>query len=350
MNKCPKCGTPQVENLPFCESCGNVFPKKKPKLSKASLTGFILSLLSVAGFILTLYFFKRIWYDDDYNPAFTALIITSLIITVAGFLSGLIVSIIGVKKSRKPDMKGLGYSIAGISISSVMGVISLTVGVIILLGYGLISLLISGINSYYDSNYFQGETKTFDDMLIRLNKNEDEAAVFEWYWDGDPENLVIEIPDQGPDGVKITSLGGRTGSSVPLGFEIKLADGLEDYFETSAYKQSPGYSYTWNIFTDLSKLGIEPGTTVYYKEIEFTVKFGNNIKDIDFRNDPYFLAIVNDDGSISLYRYYYKFECDDNDTFYVNDGGQLIKERPGTEVFSQGTYTGIDKVIIVEET
>ena len=350
MNKCPKCGTPQVGQLPFCEGCGNAFPPPKDKSSKAALAGFIISLVSAASMIAAgvayKYYSDLVSSENDISLYISGVFIC---ITLVGFLSGLIVSIIGIKKSKKPHMKGLGFSITGIIISSLTGLICIAFGLLILIAIGLASALANGFEKYYDSNYFGGEENTYENMLIRTNKNEDKSAIFRWYWDGDPENLVIDIPDYDPEGIKITSLGGRTGSSLPQLFEIELDDSLNDYFETTEYKQSPGRGLVWNYYSDLTRIGIEPGTTVYFKEIVFTVKVGRYIEEMYFPSDPFFFAIMNDDGSISIYRYYYRFECDSRNELYQSNDGVLSYKYGSSDYIQQGTPSGMDEVIIVGE-
>lgn len=49
--KCPKCGTEQVDNKPFCPSCGNIFPPPPPPDPKPpedkSISSFMVVMLII---------------------------------------------------------------------------------------------------------------------------------------------------------------------------------------------------------------------------------------------------------------------------------------------------------------
>ncbi len=57
--KCPKCNTDQVDNKPFCPSCGNVFPPPPPppdpKPSQEQTISIFMVILIVILIILLAY-------------------------------------------------------------------------------------------------------------------------------------------------------------------------------------------------------------------------------------------------------------------------------------------------------
>jgi hypothetical protein len=347
MMKCPKCGTPQVDNLPFCETCGNPFPLKT-KLSKASLIGFLLSIISVIGAVLTVDAFTTAVNNPDDTNLLFGFTVAGFVICVVCFIAGLAVSIIGAVKTRKKKMKGKGFAIAGICISALMCVVTVIFSIIVALGLGLLAVIGSSMSGgLHLGTIYDGPTREFGDYQIRMTSNQKEATVFKWYWSGERGDRFIHFPEYYADDVDITGIGGSTGGPLEP-FRIVPADASKDYFASAAYRYSSAYNTNLGPEDGLRLFGIKPGTTVYMKEIVFVVSVGQKINVIYLPDDNNnYLAIANDDGSITFYKCYYYFEVDEYNDEYSSVDGDLYS-ADGDLIYSYEQPSEEEKVIVVE--
>jgi len=127
MKTCPYCGTPLADSLPECNMCGYLFPgvqsPVKRRFEKRILIALVSDLVSIIG---TVVFFNFIWMKNSphHNSALMAvyniLILAMVLITAAGPVLGLILSIVGLKKTKSIGTKGKPFAIAGIVISSIL--------------------------------------------------------------------------------------------------------------------------------------------------------------------------------------------------------------------------------------
>ena len=126
MKTCPNCGAPQADSLPACNLCGYLFPgvqsPVKRRFEKRVLIALVSDLVSIIGTVL---FFSFIWMQSyQLNSAlmtvYNILILAMVFITAAGPILGLILSIVGLKKTRSTGTKGKPLAIAGIVISAIL--------------------------------------------------------------------------------------------------------------------------------------------------------------------------------------------------------------------------------------
>ena len=126
MKTCPNCGAPQADSLPACNLCGYLFPgvqsPVKRRFEKRIFIALVSDLVSIIGTVL---FFNFIWMQSyQLNSALMAvyniLILAMVFITAAGPILGLILSIVGLKKTRSTGTKGKPLAIAGIVISAIL--------------------------------------------------------------------------------------------------------------------------------------------------------------------------------------------------------------------------------------
>ena len=127
-------------------------------------------------------------------------------------------------------------------------------------------------------NSFGGPEKSYGNYVVVLDADESKAKnamVIKWHWDGNPENMVISVPDYFPDGVKVTSVGGATGSSLGGDTRIPFTIVID---ETKAEEQSSD-------------------------QVVFTVEIGKNVQSIYFKSsaNPYLFYFVCDDSNPVLY-------------------------------------------------
>ncbi|MBO4460159.1 MAG: DUF4190 domain-containing protein [Clostridiales bacterium] len=144
MKTCPNCGAQQADSLPACSMCGSLFPVAqspvKPRFEKRVFIALGADLVTIIG---TFIFFSFIWmknssHRDSVSMAlYNILILAMVLVTAAGPILGLILSIVGLRRTRSTGTKGKPLAIAGIVISSVL----------LPLAYYFIFLLVLAINS-----------------------------------------------------------------------------------------------------------------------------------------------------------------------------------------------------------
>ena len=126
MNKCPVCGAPQVDQLPFCDTCGNRFPEKR-KFSKLCVIGFGIALASVACSL------AGFWCTDFSNvtPFLFKVAVVAYILAVGCCVAGIILSCKGISEVRSGKVKGSPFGIVGIVLSALAGIFVLPLTLII---------------------------------------------------------------------------------------------------------------------------------------------------------------------------------------------------------------------------
>ena len=324
MSTCPKCGAPRNSNARVCGNCGNPYPAEKEGFSVASVIGFVLSFLPfailVAIFAVAVIKTSSANADDETPIGWIA-----TIIQIVCCISGFVVSIIGVKNARKKNQSGSGFGVAGIVLASVTAGFMLISGLFV----GCAALVSKGISS---SNTYRGNKVVYDDYEVSLDSSKTEAAVTVWFWDGDPENNVITIPEKTPDGALVTAIGGESEYLAPE-MKIKFTDGSKDFFQSKAFVESENYkSYMEdyneipNENSDLTLFGIEPGTKVYFETVEFVIKVPAKVRAVHVQlGKDRGYGKINDDGSITFYKCYVRFEVDPDNKQFVNDeNGHLL--------------------------
>ena len=126
MKTCPNCGAPQADSLPACDLCGYLFPAvQSPIKRRFEKRAFIALGADLVSIINASIFFNFFWMKStNYNPAtfglFNLLIFAMVFITAAGPILGLILSIVGLRKTKSRGTKGKPFAIAGIVISSIL--------------------------------------------------------------------------------------------------------------------------------------------------------------------------------------------------------------------------------------
>ena len=184
--------------------------------------------------------------------------------------------------------------------------------------FALVMALICMVSLLAGCEVYSGEWQEYGDFTLKYKSNNKRyAMVAEWKWDGDLDNTIIEIPDECEKTV-IEAMGGPLGTNAPMkSFQIK--SDCELRFQG----------------TDPEKY---KDVEVSFDEVVFTLKIGKNIKKVhmnyrDREDDEYnWVAIENNDGSVTFYRIYFEVECDDeNKTFYSKDG-KLYQKKDNAKV------------------
>ncbi|MBO4927553.1 MAG: hypothetical protein J5379_04815 [Clostridiales bacterium] len=186
----------------------------------------------------------------------------------------------------------------------------------------LLSVL-SGCDTYSSPSY------EFGKFRVHLNSSDSAKAtaamICEWKWSGDPNDTVIEIPDNYSDKIIIKSVGGYIGTGAPTPFRVVLED--ESRLFTSYYhSQTAGTDVLFK--DDPHRFGVKRDAVYEIVDLEFTMKLGKNVQQVYIsfigreRNpEMSYIGIINDDGSITFYRIFFRFECDpENKTYYAEDG------------------------------
>ena len=351
MVKCPNCGSMQEDQSLVCNACGTslkqppvpladsnlqqpsvLSQEPKTKASRLCPAGLICSLLSVLGAVLMVFSWNVIWTDYEAKAdTYFVLMITGYVITLLGFIAGLVISIIGTARAKKFMLKGRGFGVAGIILSAFMGAASIAVTVLLIMVIALLAAFASSVQTWPEHRRsFDGEKQKFEDYEVILSNDGERALITTWYWSGDPDDTVITIPDLTPDDVLISSVGGGGRGSLPPDFRIEFKDEDSDYCQTDSFKRSrAAQSSSSQIETDPAYYGISSDTEVHYGMILFTIELGRYVDFVDCDMGNRYFIIVNDDGSITFYTYDYYYVCDPDNTVYYTVDGKLYKREEG---------------------
>ena len=169
-------------------------------------------------------------------------------------------------------------------------------------------LALAGCTGYSDS-----KRTPMGGFEVVISDSGKKCFVVSYSWDGDPDNNVIDVPDDFSDETKIVSLGGFTGTGVPNPFSIEGPDDLH------VWKQE-----------DISAYDVP--TTV--KDMVFTLRIGKNIKEV-YQNfysynavTPYsYIGVKQQDGSIVFYRILLNVECSADNQYLYSDNGKLYSRK-----------------------
>ena len=345
MYNCPNCGGPLENGDKFCSSCGVVLPEApaaeqtgiipgpveagvsypKPKYSTLSVVGFCMSVTAT---IILVVFALLVAADNSFAGSMVFLVFVAALV----FIASLIISIIGTVSARKKNLKGRALGIAGIVISAVGNVASAIAIVIVIFIFGLIALFVLALGKGLAENpRYTGPTETAGNYEVRMLSEDDysEAMARNYYWDGDTNNTYIRA-EYINDETKITSFGGPPpGFMGPMTTFYFVPVKEKDYYGSDKYKevidkkddQTPTFLSYY----------IEPGTKVYFEEVEFTVYINEDVRNIKIggAKELCYMLFLNDDGSITVYRYYLYFECSDENKYFYSKDGVLYEKESG---------------------
>ena len=169
------------------------------------------------------------------------------------------------------------------------------------------------------------EKKQVEDFLLSISPEDQKICAEEYYLYDYPEDMEI-VPVLSPKKeMTIRGLGGTQGE--------------EEIF----FRIIPPESKTFKGYVPgdgdprdhLDEYGIEPGTKVIFDEVEFTIVMNQNIAQVKLPpadNENIYMAMENEDGSITFYRCFIRFDCSKADVKYYmsnytdEDGVLFIKE------------------------
>ncbi|MBP5491315.1 MAG: hypothetical protein J6Y08_00540 [Clostridiales bacterium] len=171
---------------------------------------------------------------------------------------------------------------------------------------GLLMLLCAVMGLLASCHDYDGDTVESGKFTLRTNEQNTYATVLSWNWSGDPNDVVIDIPDTYNDSIVIDAMGGPTGSNAPL-LHFRVVTDCD-----VKYKGDDPEAYDMEVSFD---------------EVVFTLKIGKNIERqyifyANVSSDVYdYIAIENDDGSVTFYKVYFEVEVSkDNEKFYSKNG------------------------------
>ncbi|MBR3463401.1 MAG: extracellular solute-binding protein [Clostridiales bacterium] len=298
------------------------------KLSLACIIGF-----SIAGLMALLDICLGIWSSASENIMVSAIWGIAFVISIVVFLASLIISIVGLVSAKKKKRKLWGLGLAGIIVSAVGEAITLVLTIILAAVVGLAALIGGAIAEETDA--YLGKEDLHGDFLVKLKSYEEsnKGSAITWYWDGDPDNNHIDV--NSVDGIKLMHVGEQTKT-----FTIKLSDDLDNYFDTREFQNSEA-SDGYYIQETPSYFGIDSGTEVTFEEIEFTIHLSKNVDQVVITPEgaERYMAIVNEDGSITIYKYYVYFEVDARNEKFITDDGILALSDTG---YSRRFFSGLD--------
>ncbi|MBO4927227.1 MAG: hypothetical protein J5379_03125 [Clostridiales bacterium] len=180
----------------------------------------------------------------------------------------------------------------------------------------VISLLVPALAS---CKLYDGDYKKSGDFEFKLDKKETHGTLTSWHWDGDPENSVIDVPDD-YNGIPIDALGGAYGTNAPI---------LAFVVETDC---------------DVPYKGLEESkyeVPVSFEKIVFTLKLGKNIGEIHtqyvsgtVRKDANYIGVTQEDGSVIFYQVFFEVECSQKNKTYYSEDGKLYNSSDNKKVDS----------------
>ena len=337
MKMCPNCGDQCSDNDKFCSTCGIVLPENQVKAAPESpaekpveqkektVTRCILGVIFAGIYILVSGVFWiisaiEIFFSKDYPAKWILFLIGLICLPVA-----LIVSIVGTaqakarknKKSKKLGTLGIWGTGGGF-----MG----NVVLLVLLVVALISVA---------TEYEYKDVRRGDFNLRLKSRDNTQAKATCYYWNGEKNRNTIYADYA--DGIKIVCLDD---------FDVKVEEDRDYYTSVNYYKYAeqaanplyPDYEETY--------CGLGPGSVIHHSNIIFYVEISKDVKDISIRDHskqvkvayyidryrPADLAVVNDDGSVTFYKYFYYFTVDPDNTKYYAEDGVLYEKKTGEKV------------------
>ena len=127
---------------------------------------------------------KEVVYKEENAVSIVGFVFSILSIFLCGIpsLIGLILSIVGLNKSKKVNGKGKGLSIAGIIISAIMMVVFIVLSIVIAIGAINISGIIKDSNNNYsdiididgDDDYYIDDSNLFNEQEVKLVYDEED--------------------------------------------------------------------------------------------------------------------------------------------------------------------------------
>jgi hypothetical protein len=165
-----------------------------------------------------------------------------------------------------------------------------------------VCLLFSGCVLTYTSE------STEDGWEIGYSKIEKRCFIACYYWDGNTEDMTLEIPDEYL-GYPVKELGGYIGRGYPMSFSIWFPE-----------------SYQIERSCDISMAEAKYADTYTVTELVFTLKIGKNLTSLYYGGDQeneYAMTEEDENGNRIAYHVTYEYICsEENKTFY-SEGGKL---------------------------
>lgn len=254
------------------------------RLSKNAMGGFVMAILYAIIAPISSYY---LMYDGRRNDLlFSVLFIASIVC----FFGGLIPSLLGMSDCKTQELDGHGYGVAGF------------VTTVSMFGFACMIMIVMSFSQSASGEYHGPTVRrgNFEVVLNREERTAKNALLERWYWDGDVNNLVIEVPDTFSDDIVIDRIGEKKKGPRTHFFYIDVRD------DTKLQKDH--------------NVNIPAGTAVHDVDLVFTIVIGKNVKYVNLAELPTFVA-TNADGSVTKYWLHVRFEVSPkNRDFYAEDG------------------------------
>ena len=161
--------------------------------------------------------------------------------------------------------------------------------------------------------FYDASETTSDGWFVCYSNLFRNCFVGPYYWNGDPENMTLTIPDT-YNNFPVTELGGYSGRGVPTPFEVLLPDEYNVEFGTN-YNPKDYPEDTSDLYPNGYKV----------VELKFSLIIGKNLSKIKNTLMGYY-AVKQTDGSYILYHAVYYVTCaEENKAFYSKDGRLYYK-------------------------
>ena len=176
-----------------------------------------------------------------------------------------------------------------------------------------LALTLTGCTLCYE---FDGNA--IDNFDVGYSDELDDAFVATYHWDGSDDTKNIVIPEE-YNGMKITSLGGYTGTGLPHAFSVD-----PEQFYLKNYEDDVNQWFASSIYRDIGTV-----ETVY---LNFNIRISKNIEQIKCHTLDCFSEGVYFDGeeyhSKIMIVFLYHITCDEeNEIFYAKDGKLYYREN-----------------------
>ena len=305
MARCKNCGRELSDRDTVCGTCFTpVIPgvgsgSDSEKYNVFCIIGFCFSVSIVLAFIF---------------PGLALML-------VIGPLFGLPFSIAGTATCTNPERRGRVFGILGIVVSGA----ELLFMVLIL---GMFAFSFKPAKRDREMKY-KGNVEqigAFDIRYEGMNESDGNATVLGWHWNGDPEDYLIEIPEDVGKDIHINSVGNpeEDGAGFGESLSIKLDDWERDFKNSDEFHRP---KQNVSFIADPYAYGVAEGTKINYEGIVFVIKLGKNIEFCSSCTCDSFYLLKNEDGSLTYIETSVLFEVSpDNPIYYSQDGKLYYKQ------------------------
>ena len=299
MARCRNCGRELSDRDTVCGTCFTPVGEEGLKFNVFCIIGFCVAV------------------------AFPLFFVIPVLIPLAavGPLVGLAFSIAGTATCNNPERKGQTFGVLGIIFSGLE-----IFFIVLVVAFFAVSFKPGKPDRgmKYKGNVEQ--IGAFDIRYEGRNESEGNATVLSWHWSGDPEDHIIEIPEDAGKDSHINSVGNPVDDGAGFGETLTIIlDDRERDFKHSDEFHWPKFNVSF--IADPYAYGVPEGTKINYEGVVFVVKLGKNVECCSSCSCDSFYLLQNEDGSITYIETSVVFEVSPDNPIYYSEYGELYHKK-----------------------